>query len=243
MSRTPLAPFFTYYGGKWRSARRYPAPLHRTIIEPFAGSAGYSLRYPHHQVMLSDVDPIIVGVWDYLIHATPAEVLALPDVAPDGTVDDLPVSQEARWLIGFWLNKGTASPRRRPSAWMRSDPEQTQFWSAAIRRRIADQLPAIAHWSIKQATYADLPAQPATWFVDPPYQVAGSHYRHGSDGINYDQLGAWCQHLPGQVIVCEAAGATWLPFTVHHSAKATLNDRRTTEVLWTYPPELVLELT
>jgi site-specific DNA-adenine methylase len=40
-----LRPFFPYYGSKWRAARAYPPPLHRQIVEPFAGSAGYALRY------------------------------------------------------------------------------------------------------------------------------------------------------------------------------------------------------
>jgi hypothetical protein len=39
-----LEPMFTYLGGKWRLAPKYPPPIHDTIIEPFCGSAGYSLR-------------------------------------------------------------------------------------------------------------------------------------------------------------------------------------------------------
>jgi hypothetical protein len=37
-----LKPFFNYYGGKWRVARRYAPPEHDLIIEPFAGAAGYA---------------------------------------------------------------------------------------------------------------------------------------------------------------------------------------------------------
>lgn len=44
-----LKPFFTYFGGKYRIAPRYPKPQYNTIIEPFAGSAGYSLRYPERE--------------------------------------------------------------------------------------------------------------------------------------------------------------------------------------------------
>ena len=33
-----LRPFFSYYGGKWRSAvKHYPAPEFDQIVEPFAG--------------------------------------------------------------------------------------------------------------------------------------------------------------------------------------------------------------
>ena len=37
---TKLKPFFTYYGGKYRAAPKYPEPVHGSIVEPFAGSAG-----------------------------------------------------------------------------------------------------------------------------------------------------------------------------------------------------------
>ena len=39
-----LKPFWRYYGGKYRAAPAYPPPRLGTIVEPFAGSAGYSLR-------------------------------------------------------------------------------------------------------------------------------------------------------------------------------------------------------
>lgn len=41
-----LKPFFTFYGGKWRAAPHYAPPEFATIVEPFAGAAGYSVR--HH---------------------------------------------------------------------------------------------------------------------------------------------------------------------------------------------------
>jgi hypothetical protein len=48
-----LRPFFGYYGGKWRDAvKHYPPPEHTRIVEPFAASAGYSLRYPDRKVIL-----------------------------------------------------------------------------------------------------------------------------------------------------------------------------------------------
>jgi hypothetical protein len=73
-----------------------------TIVEPFAGAAGYSCHYPARKVILIDASPIIAGIWRYLIAVSPAEVLAIPDIPEGGTVDDLPVCQEARWLIGTW---------------------------------------------------------------------------------------------------------------------------------------------
>ena len=74
-----LKPFFTYFGGKYRIAGKYPYPIHMKIIEPFAGSAGYSLRHYSRlrQVELWDVNPQIVGTWDYLIKSPESEILSL----------------------------------------------------------------------------------------------------------------------------------------------------------------------
>lgn len=118
-----LRPVFTFYGGKWRAAPHYPVPRYGTIIEPFAGSAGYSMRYPDRNVVLVEKDPLIAATWRYLLRATEGEVLALPDIAMDQTVDDLDVSPEARLLIGWWLNGGSAQPKKRPGAWMRRQRE------------------------------------------------------------------------------------------------------------------------
>lgn len=226
-----LRPFFSYYGGKWRDAPNYPPPEHPTIVEPFAGSAGYSLRYPARRVVLCDLDPVIVGLWRYLIRVSPSEVLAIPDVPEGGTVDDLPVCQEARWLVGFWLNKGTAAPCKSPSAWMRKGTHATSFWGARIRRMIASQVDAIRHWHVSECTYADCPeVGPATWFVDPPYQGAGVHYRCSSADVDFGHLAAWCRSRTGQVIVCENFGATWLPFWRHGAKKA--RDGQSEEAIW-----------
>ena len=71
-----MKPFFQFYGGKWRAAKYYPAPKYDTIIEPFAGSAGYSLRYYKKRVILVDINPTIVTLWKYLISATPTDILS-----------------------------------------------------------------------------------------------------------------------------------------------------------------------
>jgi site-specific DNA-adenine methylase len=220
-----LKPFFSYYGGKWRAAKRYPAPKYDTIVEPFAGSAGYSLRYADRRVLLNDKDEIICGVWDYLIHAPSQEILALPEYVSH--VDDLHVSQEARWLIGFWLNKGAASPCKTPSAWMRSGLRPNSYWGATIKNRIASQQEYIRHWKIFNLSYLNLAiTEKATWYIDPPYAQAGKFYRHSSNGIDFDHLGTWCRAIKGHVIVCENEGAKWLPFlnTIH--TKATPGRKR-----------------
>jgi hypothetical protein len=230
-----LKPSFSFFGSKYRVAPHYPKPVYPTIIEPFAGSCGYSLRYPEHQVRLYDVDPTICGVWDYLINVTLEEIRRLPLVFSH--IDELNVCPEAKDLIGFWLNKGSVQPAKSPSKWMRdyqvSQPGCT-YWSATVVERIALQVPQIRHWTITQSSYADIPDQTASWFIDPPYQVAGKAYRFHS--INYPDLGQWCRSRSGQVIVCENAGAAWLqfqPFRTIKGLEGRRGGKKSVEVIWT----------
>lgn len=207
-----LMPFFTFYGGKFRAAKHYPGPQHGVIVEPFAGSAGYSVNHPAAAVWLNDIDPVITGTWQYLIGASEKEILALPDLRPGQTVDDLAIPQEARWLIGWWLNKGSATPKRRPSSFMLKHPEGAPYWGQDVRERIARQLPQIRHWTVTTGDYRELPDVDACWYVDPPYAQAGQYYRYGRKGIDYAQLAKWAAARRGQLIVCEADDADWLPF-------------------------------
>lgn len=217
-----LKPFFTYLGGKYRTAHKYPAPRHDVIVEPFAGSAGYAVRNHERQVILVERDEKIAAVWRYLLTASPDEVAALPLVGEGWqTTDDLThLPPGARYLIGLWLNKGTASPRKTPSAWCRSGIRPNSMWGMAIRERIAGQLDAIRHWRLIESDYSSAPDVEATWFVDPPYVGKGHQYRFGSSLIDYAALGAWTLARPGQVIACEGPGATWLPFEPLGAMKA-----------------------
>lgn len=225
---TTLRPFFSYYGGKWRAAPRYPAPEYSTIVEPFAGSAGYSLRYPDRQIHLIDKDPVVAGVWDYLIHVRPGEILRLP-IGFDH-VDEVPGPDEARHLVGFWLNKGMTSPCLTPSKWMRTDTRGgATYWGEEVRFRIASQLRHIRHWTVTCGSYADAPDIEATTFVDPPYSTrAGSRYRHSE--VDYRHLRTWCADRRGQVIVCEQEGSTWMPFEPMGGLKSTRGS--SSEVVW-----------
>jgi hypothetical protein len=205
-----LWPFFTFYGGKWRSAPHYPKPRYSRTVEPFAGSAGYSTRYYLNDVVLVEKDPIIAGLWRWLIGASSGEILALPLEIPT-TIRDLGLAPGPSALIGFWCNKGAASAVQSPSAWMRDGTRPKSYWGEVIRARIADQVGAIRHWTIIEGDYTDAPDGESTDFVDPPYaNKAGSHYRTKFAG--HVALGEWCRNRPGQVIVCENDGATWLPF-------------------------------
>ncbi len=215
MTKDPgLKPVFSFFGGKWRAAPRYPAPAHATVIEPFAGGAGYSLRHYRKRVILIEKDERLHGAWLFAQLASPAEILALPDLAAGESVNDWPdsIPQEARWLVGMWLNRGAASPRPTMLAGNVGKFSPAQFWGAATRQRLAAQQPLIAHWSLVHGSYESSPDVEGTWFIDPPYQREGKHYRCGAADIDFPALGAWCRARRGQVMVCENMGADWLPF-------------------------------
>lgn len=226
-----MRPFFTFYGGKWRLAPKYPEPECDIIVEPFAGSAGYSVRHNAKRVVLIDIDPTIIGVWRYLRGASEREILALPDVAAETTVDDYGLCPEARDFVGFWMNKAMTSPCRTPSKWLRSGVRPNSSWGPVVRERIASQLSEIRHWEILHEHWYNAPDHRGTWFIDPPYAERGSRYRFGSDRINHSELGVWCRNRSGQVIVCENEGADWLPFE-HLADAKTARLNRSAEVVW-----------
>jgi len=231
-----IRPFFSYYGGKWRNApRQYPPPSRDLIVEPFAGSAGYATRYHDRGVVLCDSDPAVAAVWRFLISATKSDILAIPDLPHGLSVDDLGLDPGPAALVGFWLNRGGARPKKRASAWMRSGARTRpgSYWGGVVRNRLAAQVEKINHWRFVEGDYTCTEsAGDATWFIDPPYRSAGKHYRHGSSRIDYNELASWCRRRRGQVIVCEQAGARWLPFSVVGTNKTARRDRRCCEVAW-----------
>lgn len=225
-----MRPFFPFYGSKWRTAKYYPIPRYSTVIEPFAGSAGYSTYYGPENVILVDKDPIIAGVWRYLIGATEAEIESLPDVEPGEDVRSLGLPPEAAWLIGFWLNRGSATPKRRRTAYSSRNDKYQLNWGERAKERIISQLPKIRHWEVYEQDYReiDYPGS-ATWFIDPPYEVKGRYYRHRE--IDYRHLCVWSLTSWGQVIACENEGASWLPFWKLQTIKSSKGISR--EVVYT----------
>jgi hypothetical protein len=64
--------------------------------------------------------------------------------------------------------------------------------------------------------------------------VAGRAYKYHD--IDYPALGEWCRSRSGQVIVCENAGAEWLPFQPFRTIKGLEGRRggkKSVEVVWT----------
>ena len=222
-----LEPFFGYYGSKYSLARFYPKPKFDTIVEPFAGGAGYALRHYHSKVVLYDKDPIIATIWRYIIKGNISDFSLIPTKLKDGQkINDLSICQEAKWLMGFWVNSGVSAPCQRLSQWLKNSRRL-----ADMKCRLIIQHEMIKHWKVSRRSYDDIKPRRATWFIDPPYQDMGVHYQYSSKDINFSRLGEWCRSQLGQVIVCENVGANWLPFRPFHRIKSIKG--YSTEVIYT----------
>lgn len=213
-------------------AKYYPEPLYDTIIEPFAGSAGYSLLYPKKQVILYDNYEPVVMLWDYLIRVKKEEILNLPldhnghEFCKEHPVSDCDIAPEAKILIGFWLTESQTSASRYPLSKSRGGN-----WTDRKRKMIADQLDHIRHWRIENKSYDEIDINPkSTWFVDPPYLQAGKRYI--KNAIDYQHLGKWCKERQGQAIVCEQSGADWLEFSTFKK-NSNASNKKYEEVIWT----------
>jgi len=222
-----------------RTAGRSGGSRVRTLSPPDACSwsrsrgvlASPSGRGGGRPVLLLDRNPVVAGVWDYLLHVRASEVLRLPiDV---GSVEDLPsfVPLEARNLVGFWLSRARSSPARSASAWARTGCWPGSFWGEAVRLRIASQLLALRGWRVRCADFHEAPDGPdISMFVDPPYEgPEGDHYRRFRH-VDHEDLGAWCCSRAAQVIACGGPNCRWLPFRLLREARTTRGSSR--EYVW-----------
>lgn len=222
-------------GSKNAHGLKYPHPRYLKIVEPFAGGAGYSLNHLHHNVQLYDVRPSVVQVWQYLIKATPEEILALPLIEPDQDVRSLKCCEEGRLLISWCLQEAPHQTRTF-SPWAKKHLEtgSASYWSPKRRQRAAVLSSKIKHWQVRLTDWVHLlnhSEGPATYFIDPPYQRIPTAY--GTPPLDYQRLADICRSLPGQVIVCEDQNADWLPFKPLYSLKTANIRHTTTEVYWT----------
>jgi hypothetical protein len=214
---------FSYYGGKSKIVHLYPRPNYEWIIEPFCGAASYSAWhadqrtpwFPNgHRVWINDKDERTFSIWAFLQRpdaeewlkvvprrVTPGQRVSalLPADAPDGL----------RELLRAEANPGTQGVRG-------VRDQVTGFGAQAWHRcvpRIMSLLPLIRRWRITQLDYRDLPNIKATWFIDPPWSGQyGRRCRTTLEPHEYGELADWCRSRHGEVIVCEAVGASWLPF-------------------------------
>lgn len=208
---------FYYFGRKGRLAKLYPTPAYGLIIEPFAGSMAYTLHHRPERAIGIDIDEQVLAVWDHVCGLTLEELVAYPEPSIGDRVSD-------RWSMMAAGSHGTTKA-------------ESYLWTERMQRdlrkqkRLALKHLAYAKQQIdyRHGDYRDAPDVEATWFIDPPYQHV--HRGYERDGIDFAELADWCHSRRGQVIVCEQAGATWLPFEPVREIRGTTN-KMTTEVAW-----------
>jgi site-specific DNA-adenine methylase len=193
---------FSYFGSKSKLLKYYPVPVQDIIIEPFAGSAKYALKYWNKNVILIEKFEKIYRIWKYLQQASKKDILSLPDI---GYHEKIPVTllDEERWLMGYCVSRGVPRPS--------TMGHKFNNWNTD-RTRISNDIEKIRHWDIRFGDYKELENISATWFIDPPYQTSGYKYNFGNSKIDYTELADWCKSRTGQVIVCENGDADWLEF-------------------------------
>ncbi len=199
-----------YYGSKSKIVKYYPEPLHSKIIEPFAGTAQYALRYWDRDVLLIEKYDVIVNLWKWLQQCSKQDVLDTRQLEYGEKTSDFEWDcVEREHLSGFMIGAAGSMPRKTATKW------RTTLRPGYQKRQldvISGNLEKIRHWDIRLGSYNDIPNQKATWFINPPYIKQGWYYKHGSKDIDYPSLAEWCREREGQCIACEAHGADWLDF-------------------------------
>jgi len=208
----------------------YPPPKYGKIIEPFAGSARYSLKYFDRDITLVDKYDNVIKVWKWLQECSKDDILKLPSLKSLGRGFDLrtlELCDGALLFLGFNAGIASTSPRFKISPFAAE-----QNGMQTYIKRVANNLWKIKHWKIELGCYTEINNAEATWFIDPPYQHGGHAYVENE--IDFKQLSNWCRNRIGQIIVCENTKAMWLPFKPMKELEGAMF--RTTEAIWSNYP-------
>ena len=214
---------FSYYGGKSKIIKYYPEPIYDTIIEPFAGSARYSLRFFEKNYWLNDSYKIISDIWNWIINLTPKDIAGIPELHKGDDLRNLDIDPIVRSFLGFVINSGVAYPHNVVTKWCEEKKEFIRH-----KARLLKYCGKLTHWKVTNLDYLELPDIEATWFIDPPYQNGGDRYI--KKDIDYNKLAEWCLSRKGQVIVCENSSADWMPFKPLKELYG--QKKKTLEVIW-----------
>lgn len=225
---------FYYYGAKNQLAKHYATPTHNLIIEPFGGSAAYSIyqlkKNNSLKVLVNEKNPRVYKVWQMLMDSTVDDILNYPCPNVGDSTSDF-------FIITCSASNSSASCKSQKY----TDRVHRVF--EIQKKRVAGLLQYKKNIELCNIDYSDLSNEPATWFIDPPYQLHaktntifqnGNGYgkNYNSDSIDFDSLGNWCKSRNGQVIVCEKDGANWLDFVKPKDAKTSLNTKYTEVVYY-----------
>lgn len=216
---------FNYYGSKSKIAKKYPDPIYDTIIEPFAGSAQYSIIHPHRRVKLYDIDLNVYRAWKFMLNCSIDEIDSIPNIIKGTDLRNYEMSKGMKCFLSYLINRGRSCSANVCTEWA---ADGNVIWSK-IDELKRYKRKYFHNWSIRCLDYRKIPNRKATWFIDPPYVNGGEGYKHSD--IDYKRLANWCKSRKGQVIVCENGDADWLPF---RKFVETYGVRRTTtELIWT----------
>jgi hypothetical protein len=233
-----LARVFYFYGGKRRLARFYPPPQYKVVVEPFAGSAAYSVTHlvpvkgvrAINEVILVEKDPRVCAIWRQLLAMSTDDIL------------NYPIPKAGERTSDFLLMTSACSNRIARTQEM-TVTKRMPLVLKRMFKQIAAVLPHVkGRVEIIEGDHKKAPDIKATWFIDPPYHVNGRPQQRGmgyaegcnSYSLDYDALAQWSRSRQGQKIVCEQEGATWLPFEHLRLARNSIG-RNTTEVVWLDP--------
>lgn len=220
---------FSYYGSKSKIVDYYPPPKYKKIIEPFAGSARYALKYWQNDVLLVDKFEVIVNTWKWLQKCSYNDIAKLPRLEKGMDIRTIGLSDEEMNFVGFMAGIAQGKPRYIVSPFAAVHFEEAR---KSKYETVAEQLHKIRHWEIRLGSYDEIENEEATWFIDPPYQFGGQHqYQFGNKHLDFKQLGDWCKSRLGQTIVCENTKADWLPFMPVKKIQGAANSF-TTEAIW-----------
>ncbi len=223
---------FNYFGSKHRLAKTYQPPKYPHIIEPFGGAAGYSVYWmrqdPSVTATLYEKDELVAGLWRRLLDMSVDDICAIPRPVKGERTTDLLVAltASAASSLGSFRTTGDAQV----TEWMARDFPQVLARVAAARAFIGDRITVI------HGDYIEAPDVEATWHIDPPYQHQGRYFHND---IDFGSLATWVYSRRGQVMVCEASPADWLPFRPHTSAASQMNSSYI-ELIWESNPEPTL---
>lgn len=224
---------WSYYGSKSKIVDYYPPPKYGKIIEPFAGSARYSLKYFDRDILLVDKYEIVVKVWNWLQKCSYNDIINLPRLTKGMDIRTLSLSEDELNFVGFMAGVAQGCPRMIVSPFAAIHFEESR---QSKYKTVADQLHKIRHWVIKQDSFENIPNDTATWFIDPPYQYGGQHqYKHGNKQLDFIKIASFCKERKGHVIVCENTKADWLDFVPLKKIQGAANSF-TTEAIWSNIP-------
>jgi len=217
---------FYYYGRKKKIGSKYKVTNKVIIIEPFAGSAAYSLRPENisKNVILFEKSKRVYDLWYWLInHATHDDIMKLGYIKKGDKVRE------------FIKILHSASKRAFDYKTITVTSVMETNWNSNLPK-MAELVGKIKHWKVYNNCYTEIDDVignlDCCWFIDPPYKGdAGMGYSHSSKNIDYNELSEWCKNRNGDVIVCEGSYADWLPFE-KLTQQSTINGKKNSELVY-----------